>query len=276
MKENKENKRRVKFILSCVLCLISCVSLSQPTEKLKIDDELWLESAVEYYLQDSSYFYASASFQRGDSRFGSINNSPFGGRDLLIGYEKFIRVKWQVGASINREFVVKGRRTDFFTGYLKHNGRISSLIFLKELGVSFLQEREFPIYNNGNNTFFNLSAYLGKRYEIGKLKIQTGLSYKAVFWYEHSGEPRTVDQTFLRFQQDLKVHENVIISLFASRNTDYFHALEASARFDSHGNEIAPPQPFRKLNLRTAVYGFRVRLLLNKQNASGELPFVLK
>ena len=102
------------------------------------------------------------------------------------------------------------------------------------------------------------------------------MSYKAVFWYEHSGEPRRVDQTFLRFQQDLKVHENVIASLFASRKTNYFHAEETGGTFDKDGNQIAPPKPFRKLNLRTAVYGFRVRLLLKTQNASEKLPFVLK
>ncbi len=276
MERNEMMVRLRKVFFSFLLSLSSFFLFSQPTEKQKIDDELWLESAVEYYLQDSSYFYASASFRRGDERFGTINNSPFGGRNLLIGYEKFIRARWQVGASINREFVVKGRRTDFFTGYLKHNGRIGSLIFLKELGVSFLQERESPTFDNGNNTFFNLSAYLGKRYEIGKFKMQTGLSYKAVFWYEHSGEPRTVDQTFLRFQQDFRISKSLILSAFASRNTNYFHAEETGGTFDKDGNEIAPPKPFRKLNLRTSVYGFQVRLLLNTENASEKLPFVLK
>ena len=246
----------------------------QPTEKSKVETPLRLGYEFNYFLSGSSYFFVRGNYDRGDETFGLLGNSPFSERNLGLGYERFLREKWQVGVWYRRfKGAVAGRR-NYYQGYVRHNGTIGSLLFVKSFSLTLLSEVDNTTFDNGNNVEFGLSAYLGKRYQLGKFKMQTGLQYEAIKWHEPVGDARRINETRMSFRHQIKLKDSWLVELFAQRQTQYFFA-EESTRFNSAG-QIIEFKPYRKLNLFKPIYGISVRVMLNASEADKALPFILK
>jgi len=262
------------FLIGIFFLFSSDWATAQPTEKLKIDTESHATAVGEYYLENSSRFFVIANYQRGNEIFGRLGNTPFSERNLEVGYEHFLKEKWQFGISYIRYKGANTGRDDYYKAYGRHNGRIRSLIFSKELSFSFLNEVDEPfLYEHGNNTKVGISAYLGKRYKLGNLTMQTGVAYEISRWHESFGDRRTLNETELSLKHHILLGKQLVLELFAIRQTQYFFA-EESIRFDKDGN-ILEQRPYRKLNLFTPIYGISLRLALNPQKANKELPFNL-
>ena len=268
-----KNFRYSVFVTLILLFSFDWVT-AQPTEKNKIDTESHATGTGEIYLPNSGRVFLLANYQRGDKAFGRLGNTPFSERNLEIGYEYFLKEKWQFGLSYRRYKGANAGRDNYYKAYGRHNGNIKSLIFSKELSVSFLKEVDEPyLYDNANNTQVNLSVYLGKRYKLGVLTMQTGGEYLISRWNEAFGNRRTFNETELSFRHQVLLGKKLVLELFAKRQTQYFFA-EESTRFDKDGN-IIEQKPYRKLNLFTPIYGVSLRFVINPHNANKALPFNL-
>lgn len=264
---------RIPHLLGVLCCfLIVFITIkqvqAQPVFKEKTGVDLWATGQAEVYFKGHSSLILGGNVQRSSFAGDRLGNSPFDETNVLIGYEHFIRKRWQVGIQQRQNRIVTGPK-NFTTGYIRHNGQIESIIFTKKLFGSYVRDK----VNNRDDVELGLSTYIGKRFDYLKLPMQTGVRLEAFRNWKAVGDPRRISRTSICLEHQVLINDHVSLVAFAMRNTSYFF-IEETFGPDNDGN-IVLLKPYRRLNLYTPTYGIKLRVILQPQNADISMPFNL-
>lgn len=263
---------RLNKFLVIVVCLFIHVypGISQPLFKEKTSSNLWFGTTVELNTKKHHRFLIGGDVQRSSFAGDRLGNTPFDETNLFVGYQFFLREAWQFQLNQRRNRIVTGRK-DFSQGVVQHNGKIKSLIFVKQLSIEFIQSKDNR--SSADDFRFSLLTYIGKKIEIKGTIFQPGIRFEGFRNWNTVGEPRRLSKTRLWIENQIRLSNNINLVLFAMRETDYFFAEEQYG-LDDNG-DLVLLKPYRKLNLFTPTYGIKLRVIIHPDQAHSELPFNL-
>jgi hypothetical protein len=268
------------LLLFGVCFLVSGLTFGQ-LKKTRTDPYLWPEVGVDYFLKNQSYFFFRSQFRHNtDSDIPGISDSgPFSKFYqvyLLLGYDQKLTEHWRTGLAARYTF---DRNNDqkMIQGMLQHNGKIGKTDFIKRLTYDYLK----PELGESSGRIRPIMA-LERNFKLGDHILRPHVSYELFFYQDFNSDETTtdarlVDRTRLRLAVSYKATQNLWITPYFLKQTEYFNVistftpqLDANGKevLDSDGNVILIENKGGKRNLIQPIFGLELRFLLPGRHLS--------
>ncbi|TXK50874.1 hypothetical protein FVR03_04265 [Pontibacter qinzhouensis] len=252
-------------LLAGLLLLSVVPGVVAAQSKITAATALWPEVQLNYGVgEDGILFFQNQYRINTDSRFNDLAASgPFSGFEraqLTLGYEHTFTDHWRGGALFRYAFE-NYPKTQFYTAFLRHNGNIGSLFFNKQGMFEYVNQEEQDAFGR-----YSFLAELGKRFPVGNRFLTPALSYELLLRREFgkstsTAEERTIDRTRLRFELTYELTENLRLSPFVMRQTDYYFVL-VPPKYDENDRLIEDGYTTKR-NRISPVIGLEIKFNLN-------------
>ncbi|WP_164891182.1 DUF2490 domain-containing protein [Botryobacter ruber] len=229
--------------------------------KISSPAAIWPEVQLNYSVGEEGMLFFQNQYRiNTDGRFNDLaEQGPFSGFErvqLVLGYEHTLTEHWR-GGGLVRYAYEDFPKQQFYTLFVRHNGNIKSLYFNKQIMFEYwtkqLQEA------SGR---FRIMAELGRRTEVGEKFLTPALSYEAIFLKEFEEQPvpndaRTIARTRLRLGATLELTEQLRLTPYFIRQTDYYNVL---AKYDENNVLV---EEAHKVNRISPIIGLELKYNFN-------------
>jgi hypothetical protein len=268
--------KKVFLVLLSILSpyLIPAQNISEKLVKYYNPNSWWLTLRYDHFLKIGSYFFLENNNRfNQEPGFGeSFPFKKFYQTYVWAGYEHKAHEKWYLGIS-ERYIAVRNRDSWCTRINITHRGKLGKLAFTKEASLEHFKYKKSdnPYIIIENEGMASFAPALVKTFSIKERPLYVLLSYRASVLFDwnndnfSSYDKRNIDFTRLRFEISHFLTQNLLVSLFAMRETYYSYQL---AQYDINNNEISPEA---RVNRITPVIGFSLNYVY-KRPEEGFLP----
>ncbi|MFD2246156.1 DUF2490 domain-containing protein [Pontibacter ruber] len=236
--------------------------LAQAQSKVTASTSIWPELQFSYGVGESGILFLQSQYRiNTDGRYNDLSESGLLSGleriELVAGYEHTLTEHWRLGA-MYRYAIEDYPKTSFIGAFLRHNGNIKSLYFNKQVQYDHVLQEDQDAKGN-----FRAMAELGKRLPLKDKYITPAISYELMLLSDYkkdentSADERTVDRTRLRLGLTYELTEQLRITPYFMRQTDYYYV---QARFDEDMQVI---EEASKRNRIVPIIGLEIKYSLN-------------
>ena len=257
-----------------MLLVLPLASYAQ--SKITAPVSIWPEVQVAYGLgKDGALFFRNQYRINTDSDYNDLKESGllsnFERVEFSLGYEHTFNEHWRGGALL-RYAAEDFPKIMFYTGFLRHNGKLGSLYFNKQLMAEYVDQEERDAFSR-----FRLAAEIGKRLPLKSKFITPSISYEAMVISEFGKESgndtqeRTIDRTRLRLNLNYELNEKLRINPYFMRQTDYYFVLVPPV-YDDMGKLVEDGYTTKR-NRISPVFGLELKYNINRTPNTASITY---